>query len=220
MNNAVLKRAIIKVIGIAGVAAFSSSLQAASFDCTKASTTVEKLICQDNGLSRADDNLAIAYQHAMSAVSDKEALKNQQRTWLKDTRNKCQDTYCLYTAYRNQESLLFQAEMQAKEAEGKVGKYIWVGDALNGIGDLVSKAEDKPLCQAFRENLNSFPSINPMTCGLKLNESLGFKPLDWKSIDISKYEGMFSQIYRMEKDSEESWKKNFKNFKNLANQST
>lgn len=86
--------------------------------------------------------------------------------------------------------------MQVKEAAGKVGKYIWVGDALNGNGDLVSKSEDKPLCQAFRENLNSFPSINPMLCELKLNADLGFKPLAWKPLDIKNHESIIRDIER------------------------
>lgn len=44
MNNAVLKKIFIKVIGIAGVATLSSSLQAASFDCAKAGNNIEKMI--------------------------------------------------------------------------------------------------------------------------------------------------------------------------------
>jgi uncharacterized protein len=196
MKNTVLKNAIIKVIGLAGVAAFSSYLQAASFDCAKATTNVEKMICQSSLLSRSDEELAMAYKNAMDAVIDKETLQQQQRTWLKDTRNKCQDIYCLSTAYRNQETLLLQAEIQVKEVAGKVGKYIWVGDALNGIGDLVSKAEDKPLCQEFRKNLNSFPSINPMLCELKLNAELGFTALAWKPLDIKNHENIIRDIAR------------------------
>lgn len=58
--------------------------QAASFDCAKASTPVEKAICANPDLSRADEVLARAYATALGGLSDeaKAAIQASQREWL------------------------------------------------------------------------------------------------------------------------------------------
>ncbi len=76
-----------------------SFANAASFDCAKATTLVEKAICGDPQLSARDDALMTAYQHALVEASDANRLKAEQRAWLKNVRNKCQDETCLYSAY-------------------------------------------------------------------------------------------------------------------------
>jgi len=58
------------------------STNAASFDCSKASSKVEKMICTDEALSAADEKLAEAYKTARTSSSDKQALKEQQRNWI------------------------------------------------------------------------------------------------------------------------------------------
>ena len=72
---------------------------AASFDCAKATTLVEKAICADSELSARDVALMAAYKHALVEASDANRLKAEQRAWLKNVRNKCLDVTCLFTAY-------------------------------------------------------------------------------------------------------------------------
>lgn len=72
---------------------------AASFDCSKASTTQEKLICGDNSLGALDDQLAQLYKKRMAYSSDKEAEKQNQIRWLIDIRGKCTSKDCLREAY-------------------------------------------------------------------------------------------------------------------------
>lgn len=75
---------------------------AASFDCTKASTRVEKMICADISLSRLDDKMAMAYRTtALPPIGDPSAaawLKKTQREWLKQ-RNACETSTCLRDVY-------------------------------------------------------------------------------------------------------------------------
>lgn len=73
---------------------------AAGFDCAKAATKVEKMICQDAGLSSLDDDLMRAYKNALVSATDKEALKKYQLWWLKFTRNVCPTPACLEDAYK------------------------------------------------------------------------------------------------------------------------
>ena len=72
---------------------------AASFDCKKATAPIEKQICADPGLSVLDKQLAAAYQQALAAATDIDALKCQQREWLTKTRNTCRDEECLKNSY-------------------------------------------------------------------------------------------------------------------------
>jgi len=60
------------------------SLHAASFDCAKASTRVEKAICADPALGRLDDDVAAAYAAARSSLDDRwrPRLLRSQREWL------------------------------------------------------------------------------------------------------------------------------------------
>lgn len=71
------------------VLVFTSSLAAspaaaASFDCGKARTKVEKLICADPQLSRQDSELAVAYGEALKVWDGKIAayVKLTQRGWV------------------------------------------------------------------------------------------------------------------------------------------
>jgi uncharacterized protein len=79
---------------------FTTIAQAASFDCAKASTTVEKLICADEKLSVLDDQLTAAYKTASETATDKAAFKTQQRDWLKKKRNACKNAECLTKTYQ------------------------------------------------------------------------------------------------------------------------
>ena len=60
---------------------------AASFDCGKAQTGVERLICTNPRLSALDDELATAYKDALGLAPDPAALKKEEQSWLKKVRN-------------------------------------------------------------------------------------------------------------------------------------
>ena len=72
-----------------------------SFDCTKAGTKVEKMICADKKLSMLDLALAKIYATALEDASDPSQLRQQQRDWIKK-RNTCPDKACLQKKYREQ----------------------------------------------------------------------------------------------------------------------
>jgi uncharacterized protein len=57
--------------------------QAASFDCGKARAPLEKAICADPRLSRADEALARAYKAAQSAFPVPQFVRDSQRVWLR-----------------------------------------------------------------------------------------------------------------------------------------
>lgn len=78
---------------------FSLHAKSASFDCNKASTNVEKLICIDSILSKQDEQLDQLYSGVLSKMDDKESFRRAQRKWLKEKRNICENAMCLMQVY-------------------------------------------------------------------------------------------------------------------------
>lgn len=85
---------------------------AASFDCSKAASAMETLICKDAQTSALDDKLQQIYKAALGAVapSSKKALIEEQRHWIVYTRNICRDEACLQHAYASRIALLARNE--------------------------------------------------------------------------------------------------------------
>jgi uncharacterized protein YecT (DUF1311 family) len=81
---------------------------AASFDCAKARTSVEKMICADEGVSRLDDEMNNAYRHALSKKYSLEIVSEPQKEWLRD-RNRCKNVQCLKDSYRQRISDLTES---------------------------------------------------------------------------------------------------------------
>jgi uncharacterized protein len=75
-----------------------SPAEGASFDCTRASTLVESLICTDPNLSQLDDRVAVAYSSMRIRSTNPQELVAAQRVWLVQ-RNQCQSVACIEDQY-------------------------------------------------------------------------------------------------------------------------
>lgn len=102
-----MKTPSLAIIPILGACLFSTLANSASFDCDKASTWVEKTICDNAALSKLDNAMAKKYKQNIAHINeyaDSEMLKKNaitnQRLWLKFQRNTCQDTACLMREYQ------------------------------------------------------------------------------------------------------------------------
>ncbi|ESQ91041.1 hypothetical protein ABAC460_07505 [Asticcacaulis sp. AC460] len=80
----------------------SENIPAASFDCRAAATRVENLICVSEELRSMDRQMANAYTRLLSTSDSHSAppLRESQRDWLRNVRNRCADQVCLATAYK------------------------------------------------------------------------------------------------------------------------
>lgn len=79
--------------------------QAASFDCAKAATNVEKLVCKTPGLSKADEELSAVYKQAVAVALIADFVKKEQRGWIA-RRNKCPSAQCLAEEYETRRLVL------------------------------------------------------------------------------------------------------------------
>lgn len=76
------------------------SIQATSFDCNKASTVNEKIICSSPNLSNLDDLLSTSYNKTKENASNLNELKKEQVGFIKQTRL-CDNEDCLRILYCN-----------------------------------------------------------------------------------------------------------------------
>lgn len=85
------------------------SVYAVSFDCGKAHTVTEKLICSQPELGELDSSMARVYRNLKhrTHASKKIVLVKEQRAWLKKKRDRCSNVVCIAQAYK-----LRQLELQ------------------------------------------------------------------------------------------------------------
>ena len=74
-----------------------------SFDCGKATTNVETMICRSRELSESDAIVAKLYFDTLAKATDKQAAQAAQVKWRTGRRDKCQTVDCLVLAYGDRE---------------------------------------------------------------------------------------------------------------------
>ncbi|WP_080409227.1 lysozyme inhibitor LprI family protein [Burkholderia ubonensis] len=76
-----------------------------SFDCSKASTNVEHLICKNPELIRLDATVNRGYVAMLitnsKEISYQDPVRLDQINWIRTVRNSCSDNACLLKAYRS-----------------------------------------------------------------------------------------------------------------------
>jgi uncharacterized protein len=133
--------AFVLVLGAATPAFAQGS--GASFDCAKASTAIERTICKEPELAKADRDMAAAFAALEGKLSGpaKEALVKDQQQWIADHNRACTtDTDgiapCLKTRYAARTANLRAfaqgvfpfISQQALIANGTLGKITWSYD--------------------------------------------------------------------------------------------
>lgn len=126
------------------------AMDAPSFDCTKAESGAEELVCADPALARLDRRLAERYAQALAAVRALDAgaeeaeahLRATQRGWIggRDECWKAADTRaCVEDAYLRREGALVSRWL-LEEASGTA---TWLCGG-NGAGEVVTMFFDTP----------------------------------------------------------------------------
>ena len=98
----------------------SPAAHAASFDCARAAGAIEKRICAARQLSADDESVAIEYQRALAAAPLPFAVREDQRRWIADVRDKAATDADLHTA------LVHRATELNTQAAIDLAATIWV----------------------------------------------------------------------------------------------
>jgi len=91
-------------------------VQAANFDCAKAGTRIEKMICADAELSKLDEELSAAYKTVLQDKTKAKAVKQAQKQWMKE-RNGCVDGACVKRIYEARLLSITVTHTSSDEAE-------------------------------------------------------------------------------------------------------
>ena len=119
---------------------------AASFDCAKAAREIEKAICASTQVSKLDSDLDAAYRAALVRNLNPEAVKSAQRTWVKVTRDRCQDAACLIKVYQERIIALSPSLQEEEENEANLPpepSAINLQQPTNTSRKLIKKVEDQ-----------------------------------------------------------------------------
>lgn len=105
---------------------------AASFDCTKARSYAEKLICSTPDLSRADEDLGRIYREARRRTGNSSAFKGlAEDLWKK--RERCRDEACVRLWYQGARAAYESILSSGDEARRQERAYQPVGRIVPGV---------------------------------------------------------------------------------------
>jgi len=120
-NVTVMHRPFVLIMLIACISPPGLGAHAASFDCAKAASAVEKMICDDPVLSQADEHLAKAYLQAMAVTLAPRSLRGEQLRWLTE-RNAAKTIDDLRDSYRRRIALLSEQARQWQSVRREVSE--------------------------------------------------------------------------------------------------
>ncbi|MFN6970464.1 MAG: lysozyme inhibitor LprI family protein [Rheinheimera sp.] len=187
--------------------------QAASFDCELAQSASEKLICSSPELSKLDEELARQYKSRLTTANNPIALKSEQRRWLKQLREQCQDTQCYIQAY-NERMSLWQtpptnelasntiAETNSHQAEKPDYKALrFKFCESNQSITCKQTGHGNTICEAYLKHLNSISEDWPhAACKVWVNPTRGDIHLpQWQSLDIESNLALVYQLVSFER---------------------
>jgi uncharacterized protein len=81
---------------------------AASFECRKASSLSERMICSDEKLSALDSELGGLFQVVLGLPSAPRDVRLSQQKWLASIRDHCESAQCLTEAYQRRLDKLYE----------------------------------------------------------------------------------------------------------------
>lgn len=169
--------------------------QAASFDCGKARTKVEKLICDNAEISKLDDELAERYKLALQDKSRTASIRKAQKQWIKG-RNGCADVGCIKRTYEERLSSLDSKSASADiRAERKKAAGNWTYEGLSG--------RNEPLCHKLLSRLNRYDRDESLEnrCSFPVLTSYPkFTAPPWEELDLQKHGELFFKLVKFSQE--------------------
>ena len=153
---------------------FGAVAQAASFDCAKADTTVEHLICESPEISKLDEEMASRYKLALRDKAKSSVVKQEQKEWI-NRRNNCVDELCVKRAYLGRNMSLLNRPPTLEE-EFELHRY-----------EIRAFGKGQTICEEMQKEMNDKLRLSPQgpICVydvLKTMAGVGFP--EWKEIDL------------------------------------
>jgi uncharacterized protein len=146
----------IRLVVVAAICGAADAAGAQSFDCAKAQSRVEKLVCADRSLAELDEYLGRYYSASRAEIPGAAScLQSDQSQWLKTTRNACADGACLKAAYLNR-----LAELDPLQPGATALKNVAL-PAVPSLVWVVPPAEDKVAAPA-NANVKAYEAVGTL----------------------------------------------------------
>lgn len=150
-----------------GLLCVSADVCAASFDCRKAATQVEKLICSDPASSLMDEELAALFARARASGAAKN-VSDSQRAWLRE-RNRCRNADCVYAAYKARLRVLTDALQAAPSRQAVMQRLAEQLDMLKSTSKTTA-LQGESACRAYWEQLGAAIVPEPTVFAITTDE--------------------------------------------------
>jgi len=160
MRKLVLKATFKVLMSLAGMWIFAScradGTPGPSFDCSKAHSQVNRLICATPELAAIDRKLGDDFNNTKyQAGIDAKALQSSENQWLRQVRNSCADVACLRRAYAARDAAILDQSLRAASpaayAETRpfpVDPPAWA-EAQSYLGKPCENGEDLPAAAGY-----------------------------------------------------------------------
>jgi uncharacterized protein YecT (DUF1311 family) len=149
-----------------------SAAHSASFDCSKAATRVERMICGDPDLCYLDEQLDKAY--ARMRMFDVAGHVEEQRRWLKEVRNACETTSCMHNAYATRIGEVLRQAVNSPKANMQGPMTLM--KQLSICTEIAGLAEDELLTELFLEPRKATEEEREAYAAGGLRQYHGFSP--------------------------------------------
>jgi uncharacterized protein len=147
-----------------GVAAWAAD--GPSFDCTRVSSQVNRMICASPELAARDRQLADHFNNMLGQPAfDAATLKREEAHWLRDVRDACEDAACIAQAYDARDAELLRRSRRAASPAADSETQAFVVDA--GLwtaaralrGDACASGEDLPQAAGYKPVPGALPVV-------------------------------------------------------------
>lgn len=216
-----MKKQWIGLLACLALSQYLGQLQAASFDCGKARTTFEHIICaqadpadqvglvefQRQELIKLDDELNALYREALAQHFDPTLLRREQRAWMK-ARDRCvrdKEGCAILSLYADRiDNLRYDLAHPPKTPEGQKNARLLSmgsppGDNFTFDRHGSNNGQGFGLCEALVRWFNHTTPKGEMACGARIVRTMpGIEEPAWREIDIGQHEALFLAVLRDE----------------------
>ena len=154
------------VLATIAAAASASAADGPSFDCTRVTSQVNRMICASPELAARDRQLADHFNNMLGqAAFDAATLRREEARWLRDVRDACEDAACIAQAYDARDAELLRRSRHAASpaADGETQPFVvdaglWTA-ARSLRGDACAAGEDLPPAAGYKPVPGALPVV-------------------------------------------------------------
>lgn len=160
------------------IASLNSVSHAASFDCAKAASRAEILICSDGTLSVLDEELSVLHRRARNAASDPMGFTKESRSEWRRRETLCQDKSCLLNWYAHRREQLMKTISHSQRFSEPAMEKSSRPSAMEDRTDAEQGITNELPAAALKEAMRDARKLRFMECmGVDLGTD---KPAGWK----------------------------------------